>query len=75
MDDNGGFTTPGTAAIQWTCTGGSNQHWKFVALGDGTYNIINMHSNLLLTAASDADGAKVTQEKSDGSALQAWHLS
>ncbi|MEY9895217.1 hypothetical protein ABIA31_008906 [Catenulispora sp. MAP5-51] len=75
MDDNGGFTTPGTAVIQWTCTGGTNQHWTVTKQADNLYKIVNVHSGLLLTTASTADGALVTQQTDTGSALQQWSIS
>ncbi|WP_042440520.1 RICIN domain-containing protein [Streptacidiphilus albus] len=72
LDDDGGFTTAGTEAIQWTCTGGSNQHWTLAQLPGGAYTITNVHSGLLLTTASTANGALVTQQANTGSALQQW---
>ncbi|ACU74515.1 Ricin B lectin [Catenulispora acidiphila DSM 44928] len=72
MDDNGGFTTAGTSVIQWTCTGSANQHWTATRLAGGAYTLTNVHSGLLVTTASTANGALVTQETNSGSALQQW---
>ncbi|GAA1969972.1 RICIN domain-containing protein [Catenulispora subtropica] len=75
VDDNGGATTAGTAVIQWTCTGNSNQHWTAAKLANGTYTLTNVHSGLLMTTASTANGALVTQQTDTGSALQQWTIS
>ena len=73
-DVNGGSTTAGAQIIQWTCTGGSNQHWTPAKQPDGTYTLTSAKSGLLLTTASTADGALVTQQSASGSALQHWAL-
>nr|WP_081983429.1 RICIN domain-containing protein [Streptacidiphilus albus] len=74
MDDNGGFTAVGTAAIQWPCTGGVNQHWTLAQLPNGAYTITNAHTGLLLTTASTGNGALVTQQADTGSPLQQWTI-
>ncbi|MFI6602552.1 RICIN domain-containing protein [Nonomuraea sp. NPDC050536] len=74
MDVNGGSVTAGAAVIQWTCTGASNQRWV-VAPVSGGYAIASQKSGLLLTTASTADGALVTQQADTGSALQHWTIS
>ncbi|SEO80566.1 RICIN domain-containing protein [Actinacidiphila rubida] len=73
-DVDGGSTSAGAAIIQWTCTGGTNQHWKATLRSDGTYTLASVKSGLLLTTASAADGALVTQQPDTGSALQHWTL-
>ncbi|MFE0464381.1 family 20 glycosylhydrolase [Kitasatospora sp. NPDC058965] len=72
-DVSGGSSSPGAAVIQWTCTGTSNQHWTVTPVGGG-YTIASAKSGLLLTTASTADGALVTQQANTGSALQTWTL-
>ncbi|GAA1969989.1 RICIN domain-containing protein [Catenulispora subtropica] len=74
-DDNGGFTAPGTAVIQWDCSGASNQRWTATQLPSGLWTLKNNHTGLLMTAASTADGASVTQEADTGAATQRWALS
>lgn len=74
MDDTGGFTTVGDSVVQWTCTGDSNQHWTAARLPSGAYTLTNVHSGLLVTTASTANGALVTQETNNGSALQEWTI-
>ncbi|MFD8498161.1 RICIN domain-containing protein [Amycolatopsis sp. NPDC059657] len=71
-DVEGGATTAGAAIIQWTCTGGTNQHWIATKLADGSYTLKSVKSTLLLTTASTANGAAVTQQADTGSALQRW---
>ncbi len=71
MDVSGGSTAAGGQVIQWTCTGGTNQRW-LVTAATGGYRIASQRSGLLLTTASAADGAAVTQQADTGSALQRW---
>ncbi|MFD9124026.1 RICIN domain-containing protein [Kitasatospora sp. NPDC059571] len=73
-DVSGGSTAAGAQVIQWPCTGGSNQHWILTRLAGGTYTVASVRSGLLLTTASSADGAPVTQQADTGSALQRWTL-
>jgi ricin-type beta-trefoil lectin protein len=72
VDVSGAATSAGAKVIQWTCTGTSNQRWIATALSGGGYTIAAQGSGLLLTAASAADGALVTQQPNTNSALQHW---
>lgn len=74
-DVNGGATTAGTAIIQWTCGTGANQRWTATKLASGNYTLKSVSSGLLLTTASTADGAKVTQQPDTNSPLQQWTIS
>ncbi|WP_234386622.1 RICIN domain-containing protein [Streptomyces sp. ERV7] len=73
-DVAGGATTAGAAVVQATCTGRDSQRWQLTALGAGRYSVANKNSALLLTTASAADGAQVTQQTADGSAYQQWQV-
>ncbi|QMU71204.1 RICIN domain-containing protein [Streptacidiphilus sp. P02-A3a] len=73
-NDNGGFTTPGDSVIQWPCGSGDNQDWTVTELLSGGYTLTNVNSRLLLTTASTANGALVTQQPDTGSALQQWTI-
>ena len=73
-DDNGGDTAAGTAVIQWSCTAAVNQRWSATQLPSGLWTLKNNHTGLLMTAASPAAGALVTQEADTGAALQHWTL-
>ncbi|AUG81724.1 Ricin-type beta-trefoil lectin domain protein [Kitasatospora sp. MMS16-BH015] len=73
MDVSGGSTSPGAAIIQWTCTGGANQRWMVSAVAGG-YAISAASDGLLLTTASTANGALVTQQAGTGSSLQTWTI-
>ncbi|XVV06065.1 RICIN domain-containing protein [Actinosynnema sp. CA-248983] len=55
--------------------GRNNQRWRATKLGNGLYTLTNVHSGLLRTTASTANGALVTQETNTGSALQQWSIS
>ncbi len=71
-DVESGSTAAGARVIQWTCHGGANQRWTLQRLPDGTSTVTSVRSGLLLTTASPANGAKVTQQPDTGSALQHW---
>ncbi|MGH3493090.1 MAG: RICIN domain-containing protein, partial [Sciscionella sp.] len=74
MDDANSSTQAGTDIIQWPCSGAVNQQWKAIPASGGTLEIENSHSGLLLTPASDTNGAGVVQGADTGSALQRWTL-
>ncbi|WP_254878661.1 RICIN domain-containing protein [Streptomyces sp. NA04227] len=67
-------TAAGAKVIQWTCTGAANQLWHADRQNDGGYLVTSAKSGLLLTTASNADGALVTQQPGTGSALQRWTI-
>ncbi|MEU3842892.1 RICIN domain-containing protein [Streptomyces sp. NPDC028635] len=71
-DVEGGSVAAGAKVIQWPCTGGANQHWTVRRLASGAYTVASVKSGLLLTTASTADAAPVTQQADSGSALQQW---
>lgn len=71
-DVAGSATTAGAAVVQATCNGRDSQRWQLTALGGGRYTVANKNSALLLTTASGADGALVTQQTANGSTYQQW---
>ncbi|MGW4159510.1 RICIN domain-containing protein [Streptomyces sp. NPDC004788] len=73
-DIDGGSTSAGARVIQWPCHGGTNQRWTVTRLSSGAYTLASAKSGLLLTTASTANGALVTQQPDTGSALQQWTL-
>ncbi|RSS52424.1 RICIN domain-containing protein [Streptomyces sp. WAC01280] len=74
VDVHSGSTSADAAIIQWTCNAGTNQRWNVTRLANGGYTVASVASGLLLTTASSADGAVVTQQPDTGSALQQWTL-
>ncbi|GAA3012127.1 family 20 glycosylhydrolase [Kitasatospora albolonga] len=72
-DVNAGSTSPGAAIIQWTCSGTTNQRWTVTSVTGG-HTVTSAKSGLLLTTASAADGALVTQQTNSSSPLQVWTL-
>ncbi|WP_405456613.1 RICIN domain-containing protein [Streptomyces sp. NBC_00101] len=64
-------TSSGAAIIQWPCSGAPNQRWTATAK-DGGYTLTARSSGLLLTAASTADGALLTQRPAAPGAIQTW---
>ena len=76
IDVGGGSTSAGANLIQWNDTAGQTQHWRWVAVGDGSYEIVNQNSGLLLdvTGGSTADGATIIQQSDSNSASQHWTL-
>ncbi|MCZ4098416.1 RICIN domain-containing protein [Streptomyces sp. H39-C1] len=73
-DVNGGSTAAGAKIIQWTCSGTTNQEWTVTPLAGGGYTVKSVKSGLLLTTASTADGALLTQQADTNSALQHWTI-
>ncbi|WP_106970326.1 RICIN domain-containing protein [Kitasatospora phosalacinea] len=73
LDVDSGSTQAGAKIIQWACTGGTNQRWVATPVTGG-YTLASKSSGLLLTTASTSDGAPVTQQPADGSALQVWNV-
>ena len=67
--------TAGAVIQQFGCTGNKNQHWILTPLSGGGYSISSSVSGLLITTASTASGALVTQQANTNSALQQWTIS
>lgn len=64
----------GAKLIQWTPTGRSNQDFAFVDAGEGHYRIKARHSGLVLQAASNSNGADITQQPEGTSTSQQWRI-
>ncbi|MEU0403268.1 family 20 glycosylhydrolase [Streptomyces sp. NPDC006197] len=73
-DVNAGSTSAGASIIQWTCTGTTNQRWRVAAATGGGHTLTSVKSGLLITTASTANGALVTQQPNSGTALQRWTI-
>ena len=52
LDVAGVSTADGAKVQQWSCTGGNNQRWKLVSMGDGYNELVAAHSGKCL----DVDG-------------------
>ncbi|MGW6912897.1 RICIN domain-containing protein [Kitasatospora sp. NPDC054939] len=74
MDVSGGSTTAGARVIQATCADTSSQRWLVTPATGGASRITSQKSSLLLTTASTTNGAQVTQQADNGSALQRWTI-
>jgi hypothetical protein len=73
-DVNGVSTAAGARLIQWASTGGTNQQFEFVGVGEGHYKIKARHSGLVLQAASNSNGADITQQTDTNAHSQHWRL-
>ncbi|MFE2557874.1 family 20 glycosylhydrolase [Streptomyces sp. NPDC059352] len=73
-DVSHGSLSAGAPIVQWTCSGTTNQRWQVTPAAGGGHTLTSVDSGLLLTTASTADGALVTQEPANGSALQRWTI-
>ncbi|MFB6628350.1 RICIN domain-containing protein [Streptomyces sp. NPDC056362] len=73
-DVEGSSTTAGARVVQWTCTGAANQRWNVLRQANGSYKVTSALSGRLLTTASTANGALVTQQSDTGSTLQLWTI-
>ena len=70
LDANGAQTSPGTAAIIWSCTGAANQQWRLNSNG----SITGVQSGLCLdvTGAATAAGTLVALWNCNGQSNQRW---
>jgi endoglucanase len=61
---------------QYTCSGGGNQLWQLVAVGNGYYNLVAAHSGMCLDVrgANTASSAEVQQHPCTGGTNQQWSL-
>ena len=77
LDVSGALQGNGARVQQWTYAGGTNQRWRFEALGNGFYRIRAVHSGKCLDVygAWGDDGAAVQQWECHGGANQQWQLS
>ncbi|WP_405857784.1 family 20 glycosylhydrolase [Streptomyces sp. NBC_00090] len=74
VDVNAGSMSAGASVIQWTCSGTTNQRWTVAAATGGGHTLTSVKSGLVITTASTANNAPVTQQPASGSALQRWTI-
>ncbi|MGC9542289.1 RICIN domain-containing protein [Streptomyces sp. UG1] len=76
LDAFASIVFPAKNAFYWNDTGAQNQRWRWVAVGDGSYEIVSQNSGLLLdvTGGSTADGATIVQRADDNGTSQHWTL-
>ncbi len=69
-------TDAGAAVQQWSCTGGANQQWLFIAAGDGSYEVQSVNSGMSLNidGNSMSNGAPVIQWPYSGTSNENWQL-
>ncbi|WP_145909087.1 RICIN domain-containing protein [Kitasatospora viridis] len=73
---NGGSLNAGAVVDQWKCDSTStNEFWTLTPLSNGSYLVSSVRSGLVLTAASTADGATLTQQVNTNSPQQQWTIS
>jgi hypothetical protein len=74
LDVSGGSTAAGAPAIQWTCHGGANQHWRLEPAGGGAFRIISRASGQALDVSGGSvdDGAPTIQWPVHGGDHQVW---
>ncbi|MGF1426487.1 RICIN domain-containing protein [Kitasatospora sp. LaBMicrA B282] len=65
----------GTQLDTWAVNGNTNQLWTLTPLSNGSYLVSSVCSGLMLTAASSANGAALTQQVSINSPQQQWTIS
>jgi Glycosyl hydrolases family 43/Ricin-type beta-trefoil lectin domain-like len=76
LDVSGGATADGSAVIQWTATGGTNQQWTLGPLGGNVYTLTGAGSGKCLETpgASTAAGTALDIRTCSGGAHQQWVL-
>lgn len=74
LDVSGGSTAAGAPAIQWTCHGGANQHWRLEPAGGGGFRIISRASGQALDVSGGSvdDNAPTIQWLVHGGDNQVW---
>jgi hypothetical protein len=70
LDVEGPSRATGTAVIQTTCSGASNQEWLLIASDTG-FELANATTGLAIGSASELDGTPLTQQESG----LAWEFS
>lgn len=77
IDLSEGNTAGGTNVQQWTKTGGSQQEWRVLDLGNGYCKILSMADEtmcLTVQGSSGDNGLNVVLEKDAGTENQQWKL-
>jgi arabinogalactan endo-1,4-beta-galactosidase len=77
LDDAGGSTTNGTAIVQSTANGSTEQEWSVVSAGNGYFNLVNRVSSLAVdtSGGSGVLAGFVVQEPASSSAqTQQWQI-
>ncbi len=66
----------GAAVQQWSCTGGANQQWLFIAAADGSYQVQSVNSGMSLNIDGDSmsNGAPVIQWPYSSTPNENWQL-
>jgi hypothetical protein len=63
---------------QWSCNGGPNQQWVFAPVGDGSYTVTSVNSNMVLDVlggpSSVAAGARLIQWPYANGSNEKWKL-
>jgi hypothetical protein len=74
LDVYGASTTAGAEIDQWTCNGGTNQQFQFVATsgGYGELQAENSGDDVAVSGGSTASGALIVQQAVTGSASSLW---
>jgi len=74
MDVSGGSRESGATVLQYPDNGGgTNQLWRFVSVGAGSYfKIENVNSGLVLDELGSASGAGIIQNPDSGDLSQQW---
>jgi hypothetical protein len=77
LDVSDAATADGTAVIQWTATGGTNQQWSLVRLSGNVYTVTGVGSGKCLEVpnSSATQGTRLDIWTCNGGANQQWALS
>ena len=76
LDVSNVSTSDGAQVWTWSYTGQANQLWTFMAMGDGTYQMVNKVSNKCLDVRDEttANGAYIEQFGCHGGENQRWSI-
>jgi alpha-L-fucosidase len=74
MDVYGESTADGGQVVQWPYHNGDNQHWRFVSVGSGWYEVVNVHSGKALESPNTSQGTQLDQRAYSGATSQQWQV-
>ena len=77
LGDPGFSTSNGTSMIQWQLTGGSNEQWNLVPVGNGNVEIVNAYSGLALDDPTGNSTSLIQDQEPEfaPSLTQCWQIS
>jgi hypothetical protein len=74
LDVNGESTSDGGLIIQWPYHNGNNQKWRFLSVGSGWYEVVNVNSGKAVEAPNTSQSTQLDQRTYAGGTNQQWQV-